>query len=70
MMADEIRGQSAVFSLSGVRVVEIDAQTGHPGRVNAAFCELLAYSEAELRELSYTGLSYTPMSADASRYWA
>lgn len=46
--------------VAGTRV-EIDAQTGRLGRVNAAFCELLGYSEVELRELSYTGPRYTEL---------
>lgn len=50
-MADEVQEQSAFFGLSGVGVVETYAQTGRLGRVNAMFCDLLGYGEAELREL-------------------
>lgn len=61
MMAAEIQKQSALFGLSGVGVVEIDAQTGRLELVNATFCEPLGYSEAELRELKRAGLRYTEL---------
>jgi PAS domain S-box-containing protein len=56
-MADEQGGINALFQLTGVGVVETDAQTGRFNRVNRAFCEMVGYPEAALGELSFAALA-------------
>jgi PAS domain S-box-containing protein len=57
-MSEQVQTAEILFQLSGVGMVETDMRTGRFRRANAAFCELVGYSEAELRGMSYLELTH------------
>lgn len=50
--------EAALFQLTGVGVVQTDLATGHLVRTNAAFCDMVGHSQAELRGMTYTELTH------------
>ena len=57
-MINEVQAHSALFQLTGVGVVQTDMVTGHLVRANQAFCEMVGYSEAELRGMTNADLTH------------
>lgn len=57
-MDDIAEVPTPLFELTGVGVVQIDQRTRRFVRVNKAFCAMVGYGEAELRELSYVELTH------------
>ena len=57
-MIDEATTQAALFQLTGVGVVQTDMATGRFVRANAAFCEMVGYSEAELLGMTNAELTH------------
>ena len=52
-MTTDTPARDPLFPLTGVGVVETDLATGRLVRANRTFCELVGYSEAELRGMTY-----------------
>ena len=57
-MTDQVHVQDTLFRLTGVGVVQIDMKTERFVRVNQTFCEMVGYSEAELRRMTYQELTH------------
>lgn len=50
--------ETILFQLTSVGVVQIDLATRLLVRANRTFCEMVGYSEAELRGMTYLGLTH------------
>lgn len=70
-MSERVRASEVLFELRGVGVVETEMPSGCLRRANAAFCEMVGYSEAELQRLTYLELTHPDDRArDAERFAA
>ncbi len=49
---------TVLFQLTGVGVVETNMASGRLVRANRTFCELVGYSETELKKMSYLELTH------------
>lgn len=57
-VTDAATAPDLLFRLTGIGVVETDVATGRFLQVNKTFCELVGYSEAELRAMTYLELTH------------
>jgi len=57
-MTDETLVPATLFQLTGVGMVQTDLTTGRFVRANETFCELVGYTEAELRSMTYLELTH------------
>ena len=70
-MTDLALTRDVLFELTGVGVVETDLRTGRLVQANPTFCELVGYTEAELRKLTYLELTHPgDRERDAERFAA